>query len=136
MIQGFSTMGHGQRGWRLAAALVLLLALLGGSLALTPVARADSIVVTTADDEDDTGADCSLREAIVAANSDTAYGGCPTGDGFDSITFNIGGGGPVEIVPGFELPAITAPVSIEGPTQAGVPLVTIRGTTAGATVST
>jgi CSLREA domain-containing protein len=53
-----------------------------GSPAVAPAA---SITVTTLVDEMGTGANCSLREAIYAANYDTAYGGCTAGNGADSI---------------------------------------------------
>ena len=53
--------------------LVLLLVMLGSVLIVTPVFAA-SITVNTVTDEDGTGANCSLREAITAANTDTAYG--------------------------------------------------------------
>jgi CSLREA domain-containing protein len=48
-------------------------------------AQAATIVVTTAVDEDLDNADCSLREAIIAANSDNAYNGCSAGSGADII---------------------------------------------------
>ena len=41
-------------------------------------------------DENGGGADCSLREAILAANTDTAFGGCPAGGGADTITLAAG----------------------------------------------
>lgn len=47
-----------------------------------------SIVVTTPNDVIAADADCSLREAIIAANTDAAYNGCPTGSGVDTITFD------------------------------------------------
>ena len=31
---------------------------------------------------------CSLREAVIAANTDTATGGCPAGNGADVIVFD------------------------------------------------
>ena len=43
------------------------------------------IVVNTTDDELNTDGDCSLREAIQAANTDTAVSGCPAGTGGDTI---------------------------------------------------
>ena len=41
-----------------------------------PMALAGTINVTTQADESGSGAGCSLREAIVAANTDAAFGGC------------------------------------------------------------
>lgn len=45
---------------------------------------ADTIVVTT-DSGGTGGPDCTLRDAITAANTDTATGGCPAGNGADTI---------------------------------------------------
>jgi CSLREA domain-containing protein len=52
-------------------------------------ARADTITVTT--DADTTGGpDCTLRDAITAADSDAAAGGCPAGNGLDTIELPAG----------------------------------------------
>ena len=64
--------------------LVVLLAL-GGLLSTPQPARAATITVTTNADEYNTGTGCSLREAITAANTDKAFGGCPAGSGADVI---------------------------------------------------
>ena len=48
------------------------------------------ISVNTTADEYGTGADCSLREAIQAANTDTAFGGCKAGSGDDVISLPAG----------------------------------------------
>jgi CSLREA domain-containing protein len=70
--------------------LVTMLALLFGSaLIVTPVYAA-GITVNTSADENNTGAGCSLREAITAANTDAAYGGCTAGSGTDTITLPAG----------------------------------------------
>jgi len=61
---------------RTAALVLLLLAALDASPAR---ARAGVIAVTTTADEAGTGPACSLREAILSANTDTAVGGCPAG---------------------------------------------------------
>ncbi|MBL0162886.1 MAG: CSLREA domain-containing protein [Xanthomonadales bacterium] len=63
------------------AALVLLLASSG--------LGATAIQVTTRNDQfgEDT-TKCSLREAVQAANTDTAFGGCPAGSATDLITFD------------------------------------------------
>ncbi|NIV48927.1 MAG: hypothetical protein GWN46_20045, partial [Gammaproteobacteria bacterium] len=69
----------------------------------------------------------SLAEAILAANGNTD---------FDTITFNIGGGGPFTISPGpGGLPAIINPVEIDATTQpgfAGDPIIELDGSLAGA----
>ena len=68
---------------RLEAIAVLgtMCALLVSSPALGAVIRPN-----TFSDENGGGADCSLREAIVATNTDAAFGGCPAGAGADTIT--------------------------------------------------
>ena len=66
---------------RLNFGLVLLLAS-GGAFATT-------IQVTTRNDQfGEDAAKCSLREAVQAANTDTAFGGCPGGSSVDIITFD------------------------------------------------
>jgi CSLREA domain-containing protein len=56
--------------------------------AAMPRARAAvPIVVTTTADEIAQNGRCSLREAIISANTDTAVGGCEAGSGADTITF-------------------------------------------------
>jgi CSLREA domain-containing protein len=55
-------------------------------------------------------AECTLREAIVAANSNP---------GKDTIVFNIAGTGPHTIRPTSALPTITDPIIIDGYTQPG-----------------
>lgn len=67
----------------------------------------------------------SLQQALFDAN---------TNSGADVITFNILSGG-LTISPAAALPVITEPVTIDGATQpgfAGVPLVELNGTSAGA----
>jgi CSLREA domain-containing protein len=84
-------------------------------------------VNSTADPGDGTCtvADCTLREAIVLANT-TPNGGSP-----DQIRFDIPGAGPhsIRVVdPG--LPAITQAVIVDGSSQpgfAGIPLIEIEG---------
>jgi CSLREA domain-containing protein len=56
---------------------------------LEPPTGATITVTTTADEWDDTGV-CSLRQAIHAANTDTAVGNCPAGDGDDLILLPAG----------------------------------------------
>lgn len=48
-------------------------------------AYAASVTVTTTDDELNADGDCSLREAIEAANTDAAVDACPAGSGPDTI---------------------------------------------------
>lgn len=64
----------------------LFVVALATTIVITPPAvHANTITVTTAGDEYNADGDCSLREAIVAANTDTAVSGCPAGDGADTI---------------------------------------------------
>ena len=51
---------------------------------------------------------CALADAIIAANSDRAEGGCPAGRGADTITLNQ------DITLRAALPAITSNITIEG----------------------
>ncbi len=53
-------------------------------LAAAPVGAA-TITVTTTDDQVAANGVCSLREAISAANADSAFGGCTAGNGADVI---------------------------------------------------
>jgi CSLREA domain-containing protein len=82
-----------------------------------------ALVVTKIADTNDgvCDADCSLREAITAANSNADA---------DVIEFNIGGGGAQTIVQTLGVfPTITQPLMIDGSTQPGwvsAPLITIN----------
>src|SRR5437867_4671425 len=96
--------------------------------AVEPVALAATFTVNTADDHNDgvcNAADCTLREAINAANAG------------DTISFNIPGAGvhTINATSGF---SITKAVNIDGSTQpghAGAPLIEINGAGAGAGVN-
>jgi CSLREA domain-containing protein len=71
---------------RAGAALALVVGL---AWAAAP-ARATTITVTTTTDELNTDGDCSLREAIRAANTDAARDACPAGSGVDRIVLAAG----------------------------------------------
>jgi hypothetical protein len=59
---------------------------------------------------------CTLRNAITAANTNRAVGGCTTGhSGHDDIRFNLGAGTPTIFVQS-ELPPILEPIDIDGGT--------------------
>jgi CSLREA domain-containing protein len=82
-----------------------------------PAQGAASIVVDTTLDEDVDNAICSLREAIIAANTNASYHGCAAaGAGVnDQITFNVGGTGtPAIEISSTPLPPITEWVTIDG----------------------
>ena len=79
----------------------LALVLLGTIfVAVTGLAQAADIAV------DGTG--CSLADAITAANTDSATGGCTAGEGADTLTLSA------DITLGAALPVITAETIIEG----------------------
>ena len=100
----------------LAGTVAVLLMLL-----VPAAANAAVINVNTTADEYDTGSGCSLREAITAAQTNAAFGGCPAGFASDEIVlpggdylitragaeedtnatgdFDITGGNPLEIRP-------------------------------------
>ena len=52
-------------------------------------AWAATITVNSTDDPGVDDAQCTLREAITSANTDTAFGGCVAGSGADTITFAL-----------------------------------------------
>jgi CSLREA domain-containing protein len=70
------------------AGLAVVVAVLG--LSPASPAQAVSISVTTTDDENNSDGDCSLREAIGAANNDVAFDACAAGSGADVITIPAG----------------------------------------------
>jgi len=73
-----------------ALGLGLTLALLWLLTSALPVVRADTIGVTTTNDAVPGDGECSLREAIIAANTDNITDACPAGSGADVITLTTG----------------------------------------------
>jgi CSLREA domain-containing protein len=69
-------------------AAILLLGL--GLFSQPAAALATTIAVTTTNDEIVTNGNCSLREAIRAANIDAKVDACPAGSGIDGITLPAG----------------------------------------------
>ncbi len=102
----------------------------GANWTFTVCPAGSTLTVNTNDDADDgacNAAHCSLREAILTANS--------TPGQVEFIAFSVGGGGAQTISPAAALPTITNPVTIDGTTQpgfGGAPLVELNGTNAGA----
>lgn len=92
-------------------------AVVGTSLLLTSIGvqpvHAAAIEVNTPFDEDtDIPANrCSLREAIIAANTDTNYNGCNGGNGADTITF---AGNYTITLNNEALPEVTSAITITG----------------------
>ena len=115
---------------------VLACAVASAALLLAPVsARAATITVTSTADTAANDGVCTLREAIIAANTNTASGAaageCATGaPGLDTIVFAIPGAGVQTIAPASALPAITEAVFINGYTQGCQPPTRTRSTPA------
>lgn len=73
-----------------ALVLLVVAAAIALTLSLMPVARASTISVTTTADALADDGNCSLREAIRAANLDAAVDACPAGSGADVIELPAG----------------------------------------------
>lgn len=92
-------------------------------------ASAAVITVNTIADENGAGADCSLREAVQAANTDAAFGGCAAGAGADTIQFDAGVFGSAQTIDlGAGELAIITDITITG---TGAKLLTVRNALAG-----
>ena len=99
------------RGWLGTLWLILLLALTLNIGSATDVYGATTITVNTVEYELNNDADCSLYEALEAANSDAARDACPAGNGADTINFSVTG-----IISIFDpLPYIAQDLTIIGP---------------------
>jgi len=110
----------------------LTVAFVVGVLLLVTPMRADStITVTTTGDVIATDGLCSLREAIIAANTDEAFSDCPAGSGADTIEFSSQLPSPATIVltstGAGENNALTGDLDVAG-------RLTINGTGAGQTI--
>ncbi|MFN8000741.1 MAG: CSLREA domain-containing protein [Acidobacteriota bacterium] len=91
-----------------------------------------TITVNTTADDNTVNGNCTLREAIIAANTNAAVDACTAGAaGGDNIVFNLGAGTPSIAVTGSALPDITEPVVIDGATG-GATRVELNGAAAGA----
>ena len=73
-----------------AIAVLGALAAFVAIMALVTPAQAATIVVDTIVDDTNANGDCNLREAIIAAETDTAFDTCPAGSGADVITLPAG----------------------------------------------
>jgi CSLREA domain-containing protein len=94
-----------------------LLAIFGVAISLLSLtAQAATITVNTLLDENATNSECSLREAITAANNNAEYQGCAAGSGTDTIIFTVTG----SIVLTSTLPILSGPLSIIGPGAANL----------------
>ncbi len=105
-----------------ASLLIISLAYFGYKNSKTALAASTIVVNSTADVQVDDG-ECTLREAIVASNTDTTSGAlageCIAGSGDDIINFDIPGRGVRTILPLSALPPIEAKVDINGYSQPG-----------------
>jgi len=107
--------------------LVAVLALAAVFAALpAPSAHAGGLLifVDTTEDLPGTSGNCSLREAILASNTNSNADECiANGGGFDGIEFALGAGTPVINIGATPLPTITDHVAIDG----GLDRVELRG---------
>src|SRR5690606_12960001 len=111
--------------------LAALLTMLGlGTIPVSPVAQATTIPITnpsgvtgerSGNATIPTIPGCTLRDAITAANTDTATGGCPAGSGADTILLAASAIYTLTVVDNTDpslgpngLPAITSDITIEG----------------------
>lgn len=100
-----------------AAALAFLV-----FLVVPEIASATAIHVSSFTDP---GAGCTLRNAITAANTNSAAGACPAGQAAPTVdVIDFTGTGVISL--GSALPTITGPVTISGP---GVAQLTVSGVT-------
>lgn len=111
--------------------------LLAATITLIPLpAQAATLTVDSVEDVILGNGNCSLREAITAASSNSSFPDCGTGSaGLDTINFDIDGAGPHVIeVSGTQLPALTDQTTIDGtsePDYAGTPVVEVDGSLLG-----
>src|SRR5204862_5517192 len=91
--------------------LLLLTGVVAALLATPAIANAATITVNTTDDVNP--AQCTLRSAITAANTNAIVGGCVKGLGSDVINFNLPAASTITL--GSALPAITSTVDVQGP---------------------
>jgi CSLREA domain-containing protein len=91
------------------------------------VAAADVTVDTTVDADVDDAA-CSLREAIVAVNTNASYHGCiRSAAAIDQISFDVGTGTPTITVTGSDLPNFTGPTIVDGATGGATRVAILSG---------
>jgi len=113
---------------QLLTSLAMLFALFSST---SPVhAAGTTITVDTTEETITDNANCSIREAVLAATSNTAVDNCPAGDAIniDTIAFSIGSG-PQTITLTSSLD-INSPVILDGTSQpgySGVPIIQIDG---------
>src|SRR5215470_17970971 len=82
------------------ASLGILLAIVVWTAIPPRAAHATSITVTTTNDELNTDGDCSLREAVRAANLNVAVDACPAGQNDQTDTITVPAGTYTLTIPG------------------------------------
>jgi CSLREA domain-containing protein len=101
---------------------------MAGSLLFAAGASANTITVTSTADPTGTAGTCTLRDAITAANTNTATNNCAAGDTTaanpDTIDFSLPGTPPDTIQLASALPELDDVLTIDGP---GSGLLTVRG---------
>ena len=97
---------------KLIAAMSVAVVLIGAA-----AAHAATITVNRLSDPGIAG-QCSLRDAIVASNTDTAVSGCVAGSGADTIVFGNGLTGAITLTA--TLPDIESNLTISGPTDGDI----------------
>jgi CSLREA domain-containing protein len=100
-----------KRLWKLVLALVLVV-LVGYGVGSQP-AQAATITVNTLNDTVNVAGQCSLRDAIQHANTDSKFyanSSCPAGSGHDTITFSVSGTIALESALN-----VNTPITIQGP---------------------
>ena len=111
-----------------------------GALAATSLQAATITVDSLSDDPTDTG--CELRSAIAASTADSPFGGCSAGSGADTIVFDSGLSGTIQLdaanaISGFEYGADGSSLAVgESMTIDGDDRITVRGTGAGSVFQT
>ncbi len=98
---------------------VIIATLLLTATPAQPASAAGFIEINSTADDTDNDGECTLREAITSANTDTASGAalgeCAAGSGTDMITFK--GSGIYNITLTSALPQISTEMTIEGSGQ-------------------
>ena len=77
--------------WSVAATLLIAIAMNVPTLSTPSISAATTISVTTTDDAVATDGACSLREAVIASETDAASNECAAGSGSDTIELDAAG---------------------------------------------
>ena len=78
------------RLWLRGASVALAIGMLALGFGSQPASSAGAIAVDSIVNSTATDGNCTLREAVMASNSDSAVDGCPAGSGIDTITLPAG----------------------------------------------